>query len=67
LPTGREAFPERNVHCTSLQEAKELAAAGRQRSARDCNDGGHTAPVHKPVAIDDPAVVNGRWRITPEL
>ncbi|MPZ34123.1 MAG: hypothetical protein GEV13_24580 [Rhodospirillales bacterium] len=41
LPTGREAFPDRNVRCPSLQEAKEFAVAGRQRPARDRDDGGH--------------------------
>jgi hypothetical protein len=35
LPAGREAFPDRNVRCTSLQEAKEFTVAGRERSARD--------------------------------
>jgi hypothetical protein len=50
LPTGREAFPDRNVPCPSLQEAKAFAASGRQRSARDRDDGGHAwAIARRPV------------------
>jgi hypothetical protein len=53
LPTGREAFSDRKLRCTSRQEAKEFAAVGRQPSARDRDDGGHTWAIARRL-IDAP-------------